>query len=169
MRQRFASRRSCLLRVAFDVGDRWWVPASAGDQDHVQRAVEFSVAAAVEAVADCLSGGGGDRCAAGERAKAASLRMRPGCDQRARAARRRAGRRRARRAAAVELPGQGLDLGFELAFLDGQLLDTAGERAQRVQVPRSSGRRGVGSGRREALQQPLRVTAAARCAAARVW
>ena len=32
----------------------------------MERAVEFSVAAAVEAVADRLAGGGGDRCGAGE-------------------------------------------------------------------------------------------------------
>ena len=36
------------------------------DEDHVECAVEFSVAASVEAVADGLAGGGGDRCCAGE-------------------------------------------------------------------------------------------------------
>ena len=40
--------------------------AFSGDEDHVQCAVEFAVAAAVEAVADRLAGGGGDRCGAGE-------------------------------------------------------------------------------------------------------
>jgi hypothetical protein len=36
------------------------------DEDHVQCAVEFAVAAAVEPVADGLAGGGGDRGCAGE-------------------------------------------------------------------------------------------------------
>ena len=51
---------------SFDVGDRGWVHASAGDDDLVECAVELSVAAAVEAVADCLAGGGGDGGGAGE-------------------------------------------------------------------------------------------------------
>jgi hypothetical protein len=36
------------------------------EEDHVQRAVEFAIAGAVEAVADRLPGGGGYRCCAGE-------------------------------------------------------------------------------------------------------
>src|SRR6266516_1699804 len=59
---------SCLafLQASFDVGDRGGVGAVACDEDHVQCAVEFAVAASVEPVADCLPGGGGDRCCAGE-------------------------------------------------------------------------------------------------------
>jgi hypothetical protein len=49
-----------------DVGDRRRVCASAGEDDLVEGAVEFVVAAAVEAVADWLAGGGGDRGGAGE-------------------------------------------------------------------------------------------------------
>ena len=45
----------------------------------------------------------------------------------------RVGRRRAGRAAAVRARGRGLDLGFEFTFLGGQLLDPAGDRAQRQQ------------------------------------
>src|SRR5947209_18860615 len=55
-----------LLYSALDVGDRGGMCAFAGDEDHVQCAVEFSVAASVESVADYLAGGGGDRCGAGE-------------------------------------------------------------------------------------------------------
>jgi hypothetical protein len=54
------------LYSMFDVGVRRGVRAFACDEDHVQCAVEFSVAAAVEAVADRLAGGGRDRCGAGE-------------------------------------------------------------------------------------------------------
>src|SRR6266498_2986075 len=54
------------LQPSFDVSDRGGVRAFAGDEDHVQCAVEFAVAASVEAVADRLSGGGRDRCCAGE-------------------------------------------------------------------------------------------------------
>ena len=38
-----------------DVVDRRLMPAAAGDRDHVERAVELAVAAAVEAVTDGLS------------------------------------------------------------------------------------------------------------------
>ena len=54
------------LEASFDVGDRGGVCAFAGDEDHVQGAVEFAVACSVEPVADRLAGGGGDRCCAGE-------------------------------------------------------------------------------------------------------
>src|SRR6266545_1470173 len=54
------------LDASVDVGDRRRVCATSGDEDHVQRAVESAVAASVEAVADRLSGGGGDRGAASE-------------------------------------------------------------------------------------------------------
>src|SRR2546430_12280198 len=59
---------SCLafLEASFDVGDRGGVGAFAGDEDRVECAVEFAVAAAVEPVADRLAGGGGDRRCAGE-------------------------------------------------------------------------------------------------------
>jgi len=40
---------------SIDVGDRRRMRASAGDEDHVQGAVELAVAAAVEAVADRLA------------------------------------------------------------------------------------------------------------------
>ena len=49
-----------------DVVDCRLVPAASGDDDLVEGAVEFAVAASVEAVADGLAGGGGDRCGAGE-------------------------------------------------------------------------------------------------------
>ena len=70
---------------SIDVGDRRGVSSSARDEDHVQGAVESSVAAAVEAVADRLSRGGGKRCAAGE-AREGGLAsdpagVRPGDDQ----------------------------------------------------------------------------------------
>jgi hypothetical protein len=54
------------LESSFDVGDLCGVCAFACDEDHVQCAVEFAVAASVEAVADRLVGGGRDRCCAGE-------------------------------------------------------------------------------------------------------
>ena len=54
------------VEAAFEVGDRCGVCALACEDDGVQGAVEFSVAGAVEAVADCLAGGGGDRGCAGE-------------------------------------------------------------------------------------------------------
>src|SRR6266567_2641479 len=54
------------LEASFDVGDRGGVCAFACDEDHVQRAVEFAVAASVEPVADRLPGGSGYRCGAGE-------------------------------------------------------------------------------------------------------
>ena len=49
--------------------------------DGVQGAVELAVAAAVEPVADGLAAARGDRAAPASAAKAASLRIRPGCDQ----------------------------------------------------------------------------------------
>jgi hypothetical protein len=51
---------------SLDVGDRRSVSASARDEDHVECAVETPIAVAVEAVTDGLSGGGGDRGAAGK-------------------------------------------------------------------------------------------------------
>ena len=57
------------MDASFDVGDRRWVCALAGDEDHVQCAVEFSVAASIKAVADCLPRGSRDRCYAGEPCK----------------------------------------------------------------------------------------------------
>src|SRR6266566_8097166 len=61
----FASGFS-FLQPSFDVGDGGGVGAFAGDEDHVECAVEFAVAASVEPVADRLPGGGGDRGCAGE-------------------------------------------------------------------------------------------------------
>jgi hypothetical protein len=51
---------------AFDVGAGAGVHAHAGDDGHVQRAVQAPVAAAVDAVADRVAGGGRDRVHAGE-------------------------------------------------------------------------------------------------------
>jgi hypothetical protein len=48
-----------LLNASLDVGDRRRVCAFPCDEDHVECAVEFAVAASVEAVADGLAGGGG--------------------------------------------------------------------------------------------------------------
>jgi len=62
---RFASAFA-FLDATVDVGDRGGVCAVSGDGDHVECPVESAVAAAVEAVADCLAGGGGDGGAAGE-------------------------------------------------------------------------------------------------------
>src|SRR3954468_2573095 len=52
--------------LAREVGGGLRVQAALGDGEAVQRAVELAVAAAVEAVAVGASGGGGDRCRAGE-------------------------------------------------------------------------------------------------------
>ncbi len=46
---------------ASDVVLRFGVAARAGDGDAVDRGVELAVAAAIEAVALCLAGAGGDR------------------------------------------------------------------------------------------------------------
>ena len=68
--------------AAGDVGVRSGVGAAQGEHAHVQGAVEAPVAAAVEPVADdfarALAGIGATPA---RRAKAASLRSRPGCDQ----------------------------------------------------------------------------------------
>jgi hypothetical protein len=47
--------------LAGEVGDGLGIQSALGDRESVQRAVELAVAAAVEAVAVCLSGGGGGR------------------------------------------------------------------------------------------------------------
>ncbi len=44
------------LDATVDVGDRRGMGSTAGDEDHVQRSVEPAIAAAVESVADGLSG-----------------------------------------------------------------------------------------------------------------
>src|SRR5207248_463991 len=80
---RFAAALA-VLDASLDVGDRGRVCATSGDEDNVQGAVESAVAAAVEPVADCLAGGGGDRCAAresGERCFGANPAL---CDQESR-------------------------------------------------------------------------------------
>ena len=43
------------LDATLDVGDRRSVRTASGDEDHVQRAIEPAVAAAIEAVADRLA------------------------------------------------------------------------------------------------------------------
>ena len=58
--------RLALLQTPFDVRDRRRMEAFPRDQDHVERAVEFAVAATVEPVADGLPGRGRDRGGAGE-------------------------------------------------------------------------------------------------------
>jgi hypothetical protein len=123
-----------VLDASVGVGDRRWVRASAGDEDHVQCAVELAVAAAVEAVADRLSGGGGDRCAAGEAGEGGfasdPAAVRPGeHDLR--------GRGRADAGLIEQLRCQRVrelfDLARELALFVGQVLDAASDRAQRLQ------------------------------------
>jgi hypothetical protein len=100
----------------------------------VQCAVELAVAAAVEAVADRLSGGGGDRCAAGEAGEGGfasdPAAVRPGeHDLR--------GRGRADAGLIEQLRCQRVrelfDLARELALFVGQVLDAASDRAQRLQ------------------------------------
>ena len=54
------------LDSALDVVDGWSVHSASGEDDLVEGAVELSVAAAVEPVADRLAGGGRDRGGAGE-------------------------------------------------------------------------------------------------------
>ena len=55
-----------MLGSALDVVDRRCVYAASGEDDLVQCAIELPVAAAVEPVADCLAGRGGDRGGARE-------------------------------------------------------------------------------------------------------
>src|SRR6266536_5716203 len=109
---------------------------ASSDEDHVQRPVEPAVAAAVESVADRLTGGGGDRGAAGESRERGLVSdpaaVRPG-DQDLRGCER-------TDTGLVEqlrrqLACQRLDLAFELALLNGQCLDAPGESAQREQCP----------------------------------
>ena len=100
----------------------------------MQGPVELAVAAAVEAVADRLSGGGGDRGDAGEPGER-GLASDPafvgpgehdlGCEERPDAG--------LVEELWCELLGQGLDLAGELALLDDQLLDAASDRAEREQ------------------------------------
>jgi hypothetical protein len=51
--------------LALDVGAGGGVPGDAAQRDDVDRAVELSVAAAVQSVADGVAGGGRDRRGAG--------------------------------------------------------------------------------------------------------
>ena len=100
----------------------------------MQRPIESAVTAAVEAVADRLPGGGGDRGAAGEscegRFRADPAGVRPGKDELR-------GRERADAGLLEqlgrELPREPLDLACELALLGGQLQHPSGNRAQREQ------------------------------------
>ena len=62
---RFAEGLALAL-ASLDVGDRRRVVFASADDDVVQGAVEFAVAAAVEPVAHALAGGGGDRGGSGE-------------------------------------------------------------------------------------------------------
>ena len=102
----------------------------------MQRAVEPAVTAAVEAVADGLSGGGGDRGAAGEACERGlacdPAWVRPGDEYLCGRERTDAGLLEQLRR---QLPRERLDLACELAFLNGQCLDASGESAEREQRP----------------------------------
>ena len=67
------------------VGAGSWVVLKSGEDDRVQGAVELAVAAAVEAVADGLAGGGGDRRGPAEHRErgvaAQAAGVRPGAEQ----------------------------------------------------------------------------------------
>ena len=89
------------LDATVDVGDRRGVGSAAGDEDHVQGAVESAVSAAVEAVADGLPEEAGIGAQPARRANAASLVIRPRCDQEISTCAARADRCRAARAAAA--------------------------------------------------------------------
>ncbi len=122
----------------------------------MQCAVEFSVAAAVEPVADRLARGGRDWRRAGEACKgrlgADPSLVRPGEHELC-------GRMRSNTWLVEQLRGElasdRFDLACELAFLSGQLQHPPGDRAQRQQA---SAELGVASSVRpsccEALQKP---------------
>jgi hypothetical protein len=124
------------LDATVDVSDRWRVGSAAGDEDHVQRAVESAVAASVEAVTDCLSGRGGDRGAAGEACERGfasdPAAVRPGDQDLRRRERTDTGLLEELRR---QLARERLDLPCELALLIGQCLDATSESAQREQRP----------------------------------
>ena len=122
----------------------------------MQRAVEFSVAASVEPVADGLAGGGGDRGCAGESCEG-GFRFDPAA----------VGPRQDELSCGVrtdawlleqlrrELAGERFDLVGELAFLGGQLQHASGDRAQREQAAAQLGVvSAMRSGCCEALQKP---------------
>src|SRR6266508_6913415 len=125
--------------ASIDVGDRRLVCASAGDEDHVQGAVELAIAAAVEAVADRLSRRSGDRCAASEASEGGLASdpagVGPGDDELR-------GRERSDARLIEQLrrqrSGELLDLAREFALFGGQVLDAARDRAQACSAPRSS-------------------------------
>ena len=133
--------------------------SSSGDEDLVEGAVELSVAAAVEAVADRLSGGGGDRGDAGEPGErgfaADPAFVGPGehdlgCEERPDAG--------LVEELGCELLGQRLDLAGELALLGDQLLDAASDGAEREQgAAQLRVVAALRSGRRETREQPVPV------------
>jgi hypothetical protein len=101
----------------------------------VQCAVEFAVAASVEAVADRLAGRGRDRCCAGEPGEGCfggdASSVRPGEDELCGGVRSNAW---LFEQVWCEFAGDRFDLPCELAFLGGQLQHPAGDRAQREQA-----------------------------------
>ena len=127
---RFATSLA-FLDATLDVGDRRGVGAASGDEDHVQCAIELPVAAAVEAVADCLPGAGGDRCAAGEpcecRFGADASGVRPGEDELRGSERPNPG---LFEQLWCELACERLDLAGELALFGCQLQHASCNRAQ---------------------------------------
>ena len=118
----------------FDVGDRGWVCSASGDEDLVEGAVELAVAAAVEAVADRLAGGGGDRGDAGETGERGLALIRPWCDQESTTCAARSGPTPGwSSSCGASLRVSVFDLAGELALLGGQLLHAACDGAEREQ------------------------------------
>ena len=140
--------------------------------DLVEGAVELAVAAAVEAVADGLAGGGGDRGGAGEAGEGSLAGepsvVRPGEHDLRGQERADAGLVEQLRS---ELAGELFDLAGEFAFLGGQLLDAPrdgfeGELGAAELGVVSAVGTGCGRGERAAGPGSGR---AVRCAAARAW
>ena len=134
--------------------------AFAFDEDLVEGAVEFAVACSVEAVADRLAGGRGDRCCAGEPGEGgfggdASF-VGPGEDELSCGVWSDAG---LVEQLGCELAGEPLDLACELTFLGGQGQDAPGDRAEREQAAAQLRVvSAVGACCCEALQEPCRVS-----------
>jgi len=126
---------SCLRGGVVRCRRSGWVEACTGDQDQVERAVEFAVAWAVEAVADCLAWGGGDRGGAGEACEGGfrsdAAWVWPGEDELGGGVRSDAGLVEQLR---CELAGQCFDLACQRPFLRGQLQHASSDRAQREHV-----------------------------------